>query len=386
MVRGDTTNGLLVNLGSNNDVTVTGTVDLGTVDNAVLDSIASNTSDCAINTNAIGVDTTSIDTKLTSTNASLVDIETNTDVLTVVGGGTETGCLRVTLASNSSGVLSVDDNGSSLTIDNAELTSIDGKITTCDTSSIAGTVTANLSATDNQVLDDMALSLSNMDTRLVPVYGAGTENLAQRITIATDSTGVLSVDDNGSSLTIDNAELTSLDTKITTCDTSSIAGTVTATQSTHDNFNCNANLQVNDSDLSLGQYVMATSLPVAIASNQSRLNVAQPVSAVYTQANLNDTGVVAYAFACKMNTLYIMNWSASVAFIRIYDLSTAADSSDSPIMKFTLYNYQNASIPFPCPIEFTNGISVRSTTVVGDTDTTSPTTNDVSCVVAYTAT
>lgn len=35
------------------------------------------------------------------------------------------------------------------------------------------------------------------------VFGAGTEALAQRVTIATDSTGVLSVDDNGGSLTVD---------------------------------------------------------------------------------------------------------------------------------------------------------------------------------------
>lgn len=40
-VKGDATNGTLVNLGTNNDVTVTsGTIDLGATDNAVLDSIA----------------------------------------------------------------------------------------------------------------------------------------------------------------------------------------------------------------------------------------------------------------------------------------------------------------------------------------------------------
>ena len=38
-LRGDSVNGVLVNLGSNNDVTVTGTVDLGATDNAVLDNI-----------------------------------------------------------------------------------------------------------------------------------------------------------------------------------------------------------------------------------------------------------------------------------------------------------------------------------------------------------
>jgi hypothetical protein len=53
--------------------------------------------------------------------------------------------------------LSVDDNGASLTVDNAQLS----------------------------------------------VVGSGTEAAALRVTIASDSTGVLSVDDNGSSLTVD---------------------------------------------------------------------------------------------------------------------------------------------------------------------------------------
>lgn len=43
-----------------------------------------------------------------------------------------------------------------------------------------------------------------------PPIGAGTETAALRVTIATDSTGVLSIDDNGSSLTVDNAGLTEL--------------------------------------------------------------------------------------------------------------------------------------------------------------------------------
>ena len=43
------------------------------------------------------------------------------------------------------------------------------------------------------------------------VFGAGTEAAAQRVTIATDSTGVISVDDNGASLTIDGTVTTTSD-------------------------------------------------------------------------------------------------------------------------------------------------------------------------------
>lgn len=74
-----------------------------------------------------------------------------------IGGGTEATALRVTLASDSTGVVSVDDNGSSLTVDNAALS----------------------------------------------VVGGGAEATALRVTIANDSTGVVSVDDNGGSITVD---------------------------------------------------------------------------------------------------------------------------------------------------------------------------------------
>jgi len=83
--------------------------------------------------------------------------------LNVVGSGTEATAQRVTLATDSTGVLSVDDNGGSLTMDNATLA----------------------------------------------VVGGGAEATALRVTIATDSTGVLSIDDNGGSLTVDGV-LTSL--------------------------------------------------------------------------------------------------------------------------------------------------------------------------------
>ena len=58
------------------------------------------------------------------------------------GGGAESGALRVTIANDSTGVVSVDDGGGALTVD--------------------GTVTANLSATDNAVLDTIDATLDNM--------------------------------------------------------------------------------------------------------------------------------------------------------------------------------------------------------------------------------
>ena len=101
-------------------------------------------------------------------NSSLADIETNTDFGAVTGGGVEASALRVTLASDSTGLVSVDDNGGSLTVD--------------------GTVTANLSATDNAVLDsiqtaveliDNAISGTEMQVDVVAPLPAGTNAIGK---------------------------------------------------------------------------------------------------------------------------------------------------------------------------------------------------------------
>ena len=128
IIPGSATDGLLVNLGSNNDVTVTGTVDLGATDNAVLDNIDADLTTIIGHVDGLEGLLTTIDAD-TSTLAA-VDYATGADVasLGVVGGGAEATALRVTLASDSTGVVSVDDNGASLTVDNAGLTALNGAI------------------------------------------------------------------------------------------------------------------------------------------------------------------------------------------------------------------------------------------------------------------
>ena len=82
------------------------------------------------------------------------------------GGGVEAGALRVTVASDSTGVLSVDDNGGSLTID--------------------GTVTANLSATDNAVLDTIDTALDAINAKLVAGTVIGEVEIGAASTAAGD--------------------------------------------------------------------------------------------------------------------------------------------------------------------------------------------------------
>jgi hypothetical protein len=62
-----------------------------------------------------------------------------------------------------------------------------------------------------------------VDNTVLSVVGGGTEATAQRVTIASDSTGVLSVDDNGASLTVDG---TVAATQSGTWNVTNVSGTV----------------------------------------------------------------------------------------------------------------------------------------------------------------
>ena len=91
--------------------------------NAVADPIWVTLSD---GTTALSVTGTSLNVNLTNTSVavtigSTVNVDIQDSWAGLTGSGTEAGVLRVTLATDSTGVLSVDDNGSSLTVDASDL-------------------------------------------------------------------------------------------------------------------------------------------------------------------------------------------------------------------------------------------------------------------------
>jgi len=119
------------------------------------------------------------------------------------GNGTvDAGTLRVTVASDTTGVLSVDDNGGSLTVDNATISVVGG-----GTEATAQRVTIANDSTGLVSVDDGGGALTTDWAGTAPPIGAGVEATALRVTLATDSTGLVSVDDNGGSLTVDNATI-----------------------------------------------------------------------------------------------------------------------------------------------------------------------------------
>lgn len=114
-----------------------------------------------------------------------VDVLSVPAPLNVVGAGTEAAAMRVTLANDSTGLVSVDDNGGSLTVDG-----------TVGVSSLP----AIPAGTNN---------IGDVDVLTVPaplnVVGSGTEAAALRVTLPTDGTGQVKIVDGGGSITVDGA-------------------------------------------------------------------------------------------------------------------------------------------------------------------------------------
>lgn len=136
----------------------------------------------------------------------LTTIDADTSNLSVVGGGAEATALRVTIANNSTGVLSVDDNGGALTVD--------------------GTVTAELSATDNAVLDTIAAkdfatqtTLAAMNAKMV----TGTDIGDVTINNGTGANAV-NIQDGGNAITVDGT------VAVTNAGITTIAGAVAGTE------------------------------------------------------------------------------------------------------------------------------------------------------------
>jgi hypothetical protein len=135
------------------------------------------------------------------------------------GGGVEANALRVTIASDSTGLISIDDGGNTITVDGT----VD--LGTTDSGYLSAIKTAV------EILDNIVAGTeAQVDVITVPaplnVVGGGTEAAALRVTIASDSTGLISIDDNGGSITIDGMVTANLGTT----DTGYLSAIKTATE------------------------------------------------------------------------------------------------------------------------------------------------------------
>jgi len=197
------------------------------------------------------------------------------------------------LETNSAAILAAVDGVEALltTIDadTSELAAaIDGEMQVDVVSSAlpTGAATAALQTTLNGYVDGIETLLGTIDgdTSTLAVVGGGAEATALRVTLANDSTGVISVDDNGGALTVDgtvavtHAALTELGAAIDTEVQVDVVGALPAGDNNIGNVDIASALpagtnNIGDVDVAslpsanVGQKAMAASLSVVPASD-----------------------------------------------------------------------------------------------------------------------
>jgi hypothetical protein len=170
-----------------------------------------------------------------STDGLLVNMGGNNDVtntvLSVVGGGTEAAAQRVTIANDSTGLLSVDDNGSSLTVDT---TGTSGLEVVQDTAADLNMTEASAAAIKTAVeLIDDAVYTDDSGTPSKGIAVMGTDSTNPQI-ISTTTSGHVHIHDGGNTITVDGSV--------------SVSGSVTVSSGT---VTANAGTNLNTSALAL---------------------------------------------------------------------------------------------------------------------------------------
>lgn len=152
--------GLAVDLGANNDVTVTGTITeaSGAAIKTAVELIDNAVSGAGFN--------------ITQLNGAAVPI----------GAGTEAAAVRVTLATDSTGVVSIDDNGAAITVDGTVA------VTSAGITTIAGAVSGTEMQVDVLTMPSVAVTQAT-GTNLHTVVDSGTVTTVSTVTALTTLTG-----------------------------------------------------------------------------------------------------------------------------------------------------------------------------------------------------
>ena len=275
-----------------------------------------------------------------------------------IGAGVEATALRVTLATDSTGLVSVDDNGGSLTIDNAQLS----------------------------------------------VVGTGTEAAAMRVTIATDSTGVLSVDDNGGSLTVDGTVTANLAAGTNNIGDVDVLSVVPGTAAT----NLGKAEDAAHTTADTGVYVLAVRDDALAAHSGADGDYeslhTNALGALYVQQAPNTTGGLTIfqsidldeseeevkATAGQLYSIAAFNHTAAPLYLKFYNLTAANTTvgTSTPVATFTIPgNADSDGAGFvwnnTIGLAFSTAISAAVTTGIAVADTGAPAANAASVVLGY---
>ena len=325
-----------------------------------------------------GTEAAALRVTLANDSTGLVSVDDNGGALTVdwagtappIGAGLEATALRVTLATDSTGLISVDDNAGSLTIDNAQLSVVGSGV-----EATALRVTIASDSTGLLSVDDNAGSLT-IDNAQLSVVGSGTEATALRVTIASDSTGVLSIDDNAGSITVDGTV------------------TINAIPAGSNNIGDVDVLTIAAGDNNIGNVDIVT-LPALVAGTASIGNVGligrtTGGMTIFRSLDLDETEEEVKATAGQVFSITAFNSTAAPLFLKFYNLTAANTTvgTSTPVLTFMVpanADSDGAGFVWNNTIGYAFGtaISVAVTTAIADADVGAPGANACSVNIGY---
>ena len=226
----------------------------------------------------------------------------------------------------------VTDNGGSITVD--------------------GTITADLGATDNAVLDQI-----DSNTDYGATTGGGTEAGALRVTVANDSTGVISVDDNGSSLTVDNSDLTTL------------AGAVSGSE-----------MQVDV----VAAFPAGSSL-IGDVGIQGRTTGGL---SIYYDNDLDETAVAVKASAGTLYAIHVINLTAAPLYLQLFNVAQGSVTvgTTTPTVQFVIpgnADSDGAGFTFAVPQGIAFGTAITAAATTNSEGSGAPGANECHCNLFY---
>jgi hypothetical protein len=342
---------------------------------------------------------------------------------TLMSGGngtTDAGTVRVTISSDSTGVLSVDDNGGSLTVD--------------------GTVTANLGATDNAVLDSIQTAVEIIDNAVYVddadwtatssshnLIGGVYQSTPGAITdgdtgpIRLDANGAVHIADGGNSITIDgtvtanlgatdNAVLDNIQAAVEIMDDwdetnraavntisgqVGVAGGSGTVGATTQRVTLATDVALPAGTNAIGKLTANTGVDIGdvdVTSISAGANLIGDVGiqgrtsgglTMWRDVDLDETAVVVKASAGQIYTIIAINLKATTLYLQLYDVAQGSVTVGTTTPDLTIPLPANSTtgagvaISIPQGIAFATAITAACTT--GHSDAGAPGANE--CIV-----
>ena len=104
---------------------------------------------------------------------------------------------------------------------------------------------------------------------------------------------------------------------------------------------------------------------------------------VYRTLDGQPTGVVVKGSPALLGGWCISNAASSARYVKLYDLAGTPHASDTPTITIGVPQTSADPISFSAGVKFFNGLGIRVTTGVADSDTVAPTSNDVQVNLFY---